>query len=407
MPLDPEPNYPASLDSLPDPTSATYEDDDGFELDLLLQKHNAILEALEGKVGVGSTTPARSTALYGGAGGVGIWDVVARRNRLLNGDFRINQRVTAVGSTDNSYGLDRWRLLLGAANAANVQHEGTDVPTNGSNRALKLTVGSANNNKFGCWQVLEFLDVADLRGKTVSLQFKAKATSGITDVRAAVVEFTGTADSVSGDPISAWNTAGTNPTLAASYAYDNTPANLGPTTSWATYRVENIPIGASANNLAVFIWCDDTSTTTTTDALRITDVQLEEGAVCTDVERVQFGEELARCQRYYTKSYALATAPATATTTGAVAFGGSDNATSKSVFAPVRHKVSMRTLPTITLYDAAGNSGKITTINAAGATTDNVSPTVGAAFVNADAFTLAHTGTIAGVLFHYTADAEL
>lgn len=57
MPLNPVPNWPASLDSLPDPTSANFEDDDGFEIDLLLQKHNAILEALEAAFGISESSP--------------------------------------------------------------------------------------------------------------------------------------------------------------------------------------------------------------------------------------------------------------------------------------------------------------------------------------------------------------
>lgn len=57
MTLNPVPNWPVSLDSLPDPTQASYEDDVGYELDLLLQKHNAILEAIEAKLGIGATTP--------------------------------------------------------------------------------------------------------------------------------------------------------------------------------------------------------------------------------------------------------------------------------------------------------------------------------------------------------------
>ncbi|MGE3270387.1 MAG: hypothetical protein AB7P40_16660, partial [Chloroflexota bacterium] len=165
--------------------------------------------------------------------------------------------------------------------------------------AAKLTVGSGEDNKFGIWQVLEGLDVKHLRGQTVSLQAKLKATAAITDVRMAVVEFTGTEDSVSGDPISAWGSAGTNPTLAASYAYLGTPANLSPTTSWATYKVEGLTVGASANNLAVFVWCEDESTTVTTDYLLVTDVQLEEGPLCTDVERRPIALERLLARRYF------------------------------------------------------------------------------------------------------------
>lgn len=224
--------------------------------------------------------------------------VFARTNRVINGDMRVQQRAT-LGSTDDTFTLDRWNLLLEAASAAAVAQETSDVPSNGSNRALKLTVGSGEDNKFGIVTFLEFLDSADLRGKTVSLQAKLKATAAITDVRMAVLEWTSTADSLTSDVVGTWGSAGTNPTLAANWAYLGAPANLSATTSWATYKVEGLTVGASANNIAVFIWCEDETTTITTDSLLITDVQLEEGAICTQFERRPYQQELAFCQRYF------------------------------------------------------------------------------------------------------------
>jgi hypothetical protein len=223
----------------------------------------------------------------------------ARRNLLDNGTFRVWQRGASPTVVDNGYGPDRWRLLLEAASAAAVAQDTSDVPTTGGKSAAKLTVGSGEDNKFGLWQIIEGLNVKHLRGQPVSLQAQIKATAAITDVRMAVVEWTGTEDAVSSDPISSWGTAGTNPTLAATYAYLGTPANLSPTTSWATYRVEGLTVGASANNLAVLIWCEDETTTVTTDVLRIADVQLEEGALCTDVAVIPYADDLARCQRHY------------------------------------------------------------------------------------------------------------
>lgn len=235
---------------------------------------------------------------------------LTRKNRVINGCFRLAQR--AMPTTDDQYCLDRWVLLLEAANAATVSQETSDVPTDGSKYGLKLTVGSGEDNKFGVVTIMEYRDVSDLRGKTVSLQAKLKATAAITDVRMAVLEWTGTADSVTSDVVGTWGSAGTNPTLATSWAYLGTPANLSVTTSWATYRVEGLTVGASANNLAVLIWCEDESTTVTTDILRITDVQLEEGPTCSGYERRPFAQEVNLCMRYYRKNIALGTSPATA-----------------------------------------------------------------------------------------------
>jgi hypothetical protein len=51
------PDYPTSLDSLANPTSSTYTDDSGFELDAIIARAQDILEALEVKVGIGASTP--------------------------------------------------------------------------------------------------------------------------------------------------------------------------------------------------------------------------------------------------------------------------------------------------------------------------------------------------------------
>ncbi len=221
-----------------------------------------------------------------------------RKNRVINGDMRVCQRAT-LGTTDDSYTLDRWTVLMEAASGCVVTQETSDVPTDGSKYAAKMTVGSGEDNKFGLATYLEFRDIADLRGKTISLQAKLKTTAAITDVRMAVLEWTSTADSVTSDVVGTWGSAGTNPTLASNWTYLGTPANLSVTTSWATYRVEGLTVGASANNLAVFVWCEDESTTVTTDSLLVTDVQLEEGPTCSGFERRPYAQELQLCQRYF------------------------------------------------------------------------------------------------------------
>ncbi len=82
MPLNPVPNFPNSLDSLPDPTATIWMDDDGFEQDLILQKHNAILEAIEAKLGIGSSVPGATAAvLRRTAAGTSAW------GQIVGGDI--------------------------------------------------------------------------------------------------------------------------------------------------------------------------------------------------------------------------------------------------------------------------------------------------------------------------------
>jgi hypothetical protein len=155
------------------------------------------------------------------------------------------------------------------------------------------------DDKFGVAQIIENINCADLQGQTVTLSFQAKvsATTKLDNVKCAIVAWSGTADSVTSDIISAWGAEGTNPTLIANATYENTPANLNVTTDWATYTVSAPIDTASTNNVIVFIWSDVTDTTAG-DFLYLAGVQLEAGAVATPFERRPFGDELALCQRY-------------------------------------------------------------------------------------------------------------
>lgn len=247
--------------------------------------------------GVATSLTDWDVSLSGPAGTNGSTGPVRETNVLTNGSFAVQQRVT-VGTTDNSYGLDNVRLLLEAANAATIERDTADVPDR-AKYAAKLTVGSANNNKFGIFLPVEGKEMWHLRGQAVSVRAPLKATAGISDVRIGIAQFTGAEDAISGDPVSSWGSAGANPTLAAGWAFANTPANLSVTTSWADYTVENVSISASATNLALIIWCDDKTTTTTTDILRIGGYcWLGKGSTAAAAIPTPYEEELRRCRRY-------------------------------------------------------------------------------------------------------------
>ncbi|NBT50130.1 MAG: hypothetical protein EBV86_00340 [Marivivens sp.] len=238
------------------------------------------------------------------------------RNRIINGDFSVAQRGTSFVSganNDDVYTLDRWYILSDGNDAIDVTQETLTVPTN-QKYAIALDVETANK-KFGIAQIIENVNCVGLTGNTVTLSFKAKvsSTTKLDNVKAAIVAWSGTADTVTSDIISAWGVEDSNPTLIANATYENTPANLNVTTSYATYTVSAAIDTASTNNIIVFIWSDVTDTTAG-DFLYVTDLQLEPGTVATPFERRSYGQELALCQRYYgtvtTQVTASATSPA-------------------------------------------------------------------------------------------------
>lgn len=257
----------------------------------------------------GATGPVGVTGATGAIGVTGATGPLEYRNAIINGRFAIAQRGTsfvAAANNDDSYNLDRWYVLSDGNDVVDITQSTSVVPTGGK-YALALDVETVNK-KFGIAQIIEHENCIGLIGETVTLSFKAKvsATTKLDNAKAAIVSWSGTADTVTSDIVSAWNVEGTNPTLVANATYENTPANLGLTTSYATYSVTAAVDTASAANIIVFIWSDVTDTTLG-DFLYVTDVQLELGSVATPFERRPIGTELALCQRYYQRNYATHT----------------------------------------------------------------------------------------------------
>jgi len=204
------------------------------------------------------------------------------RNLVINGDWSaLNGPITSgLSPSDNrGFGAKGWRFL-GESNGSTKMNFTAPSTNVNAKYSLKATVVT-NNEKFAVAYAIPSDQVIPLRGKTLTLSAWLKVAS-IDDVRMAVIESTGTADSIA-DPISAWGTAGTNPTLTGwSYISESgTPANKSPNGTLTRYTV-SATVGASANNLMVLIWCDDKTTTVTTSVLEVADVELVKGSVYLD-----------------------------------------------------------------------------------------------------------------------------
>ena len=242
--------------------------------------------------------------------------VYSNRNKIINGDFIISQRGTTFTASDNSttaatpitgnnnddkYTLDRWYLLSDGNDIVDVNHNSDNAPKTGQ-KCIRLDV-ETTNKKFGIAQIIESHYGSDLYGENVTLSFKAKvsSTTKLDNVKAGVVSWVGTADSVTSDIISAWGAEGTNPTLIANAHFQNTPANLGVTTEYQEFVIENVQVRPDTSNLIVFLFSDVTDTTAG-DFLFFTDVQLEQGETNTPFERRDHGEVLQQCQRYFQRS---------------------------------------------------------------------------------------------------------
>jgi len=282
------------------------------------------------------------------------------KNRLVNGSFGIAQRGTSFTSTsslnnDDTYNLDRWFVLSDGNDIVDITQETSTVPTN-ELTAIALDVETINK-KFGIAQIIEQVNCIGAIGNTVTLSFQAKvsATTKLDNVKCAIVAWSGTADTVTSDIISAWGAEGTNPTLIANATYENTPVNLNLTTSYATYSVSAAVDTASTKNIIVFIWSDVTDTTLG-DFLYITNAQLEVGSTATPFERRLYNQEFANCQRYCAKI-----ANSGSNTVERFGTGYFENSTTG--YALIQFPVTMRSQPTFTnsaastflLINSAGN----------------------------------------------------
>jgi hypothetical protein len=229
-----------------------------------------------------------------------------RRNAIINGNMAVWQRAVSFTSattpknSDDTYLMDRWVLLSDGNDIVDVTRVTTPVPV-GAHSAACFDI-ETEDKKWGIVQIIEARDSSCFIGRTVSLQFKARmgASDTSTKLRAAVLSWSSTADTVTSDVVSSWGAEGTNPTLAANWTYENTPAALAELTdAYQTYKIEGIAIDtASTTNIAVFIWSDDI-TNAVGDLVYITGVQLELGSTATEFEHRPYAEELALCQRYY------------------------------------------------------------------------------------------------------------
>jgi len=296
-------------------------------------------------------------------------DSLTGKNAIINGDMRIGQRgasgsaaftaATTPINDDDTYLLDRWLLLSDGNDIVDVS-QGTEAPT-GALLSCALDVETANK-KFGILQVIEQQNCVHMIGDTVSLSFQAKVSSvaKLDNIKAMVISWDGAADTVTSDIISAWNGEGVTPTLEANWTAENVSTNLGVTAVWAKYIINNIAIDTvGAKNIGVFIWSDVTDTTTG-HFLYITNIQLEKNPEASVYGMRSIGNELALCQRYFSKGFNQAIAPGTATavsteTTRITALADADHTMELSVGFPV----DMRSTPSIILYDEAGTAGKV------------------------------------------------
>jgi len=322
---------------------------------------------------VSSLTVTGPATIGGYGAGVG-------RNRLINGDFRIDQRNAGAALTTTAggqYCVDRWRCMLSLGNKFSVQGVSGDyrfATLGGSSHLLKITSLSAyatlSSDYFAVDQLIEGLNVPDLaygnasaQSLSLSFLFQADITAtyyvslvNVTNSWTYNLSFSATAGTpqrviftIPGDTAHA--ISGDN-TAALVVRFNIGSGGVQTPNAWITGNLFNGPIGGGilATNGA---------------NMYIGDIQLElapPGAtpavpLATPFERRQFGQELLLCQRYFQTSYPLGIVPgdgAAGSTVGNVAAYTTAAARVLTQFSP-----PMRATPGMVAYRGtnAGNNG--------------------------------------------------
>ena len=217
------------------------------------------------------TTASTSAITSGGLTGF--------RNRIVNGDMRIDQRNAGASQTFTAaaalaYSVDRFYGYCTGANATGARIAGT-----APNEFAYRFTGAASVTAIGFGTRLEATNTTDLAGSTATLSVQL-ANSLLTTV-------TWTAFYA--------NTADVFGTLASPTRTQIATGTFTVTSTLTAYNAQiSIPSAATTGIEIVLTVGAQTSGTWTID-----NVQLEAGSTATDFERRPIGTELALCQRYY------------------------------------------------------------------------------------------------------------
>jgi hypothetical protein len=236
------------------------------------------------------------------------------RNRIINGDMRIDQRNagSSITPSGSAYTVDRWVLQISQSSKLTAQQNaGSITPSAGFSNYLGITTASAysigSSDYFVLAQAIEGVNIADFsfgtaNAKSITISFQIYSsltgtfgaalnnTAGnrsypFTYTISSANTWTAVTITVPGDTAGTWatnNTAGI--WIRFGLGVGSTYSGTSGSWSGSTYYGATGATSVVGTNGATFY---------------ITGVQLESGTNATPFEYRQYGQELALCQRYY------------------------------------------------------------------------------------------------------------
>jgi len=302
------------------------------------------------------------------------------RNKIINGGFDIWQRGTSSFTTNGAYTADRWVMnLTGTGTAQTVSQVAFTAGNPISNQEPAyhirnaVTGGSGTSSLVVLTQKIE--DVRTCAGQPVTVSFWAKVTSGTANLGLDLYQEFGSGGSATVFGIGA--------------------QKFALTTSWQRFTalinvssISSKTIGTN-NFLACRFWFSSGSDYNSLNnslgiqsaTFDIWGVQVEQNYQPTPFEQRPFAVEVSLCQRYFSKSFQLETAPVNGNGTG-------DNTgnnlvvwaptVGNSYSAAIKFPVRMRRTPDITLYNAETSTPNTWSVyNSSGSINNSYSVVVG------------------------------
>ena len=285
-----------------------------------------------------------------------------RRNILINGDMKIDQRnggSSITNTVNNLFPLDRWLINLSTdynSSVSSGQNLDSLAPPPGFDKYIGVKIDSGTAAPAAPFlsirQIIEgnnitYLDYGKSTAKDITISFWARtnhpgtyavAVRGGTTETACVTEFSvDSADTWQYISVIIPGQKDTTTTWPKDYVGEGLVVNIGLGSFQGTYSSSTLDQWVTGSFTGSATQTQDFAQTTG-NTFYVTGVQLEVGKVATPFEHRSYGEELAACQRYYEQNH-----PALGIWCDATTFRTS-----------ISFAVSKRANPTLSIIDSNG-----------------------------------------------------
>jgi hypothetical protein len=285
-------------------------------------------------------------------------------NYLINGGMDVWQRGTATVTTNGAFAADRF--IIGSSAGTNSVTRSTDVPTDpGVSYSLSFAGTSTTNPRIR--QRIESINAAQFAGKTVTLSFYAKSSSGSAPIKVDTGYPTTTADT-----FGTW----ASPTVTADHSGLEVSPSGNAGSGWVRYSVSFVVSSNATRGYQIDLFRQSSASSTTT---LYAGVQLELGGSVTPFKRqnASYQSEFSACQRYFQAGVPHGSGRALSTTSAQIFVNLPETMRATPV---VTHNANYQILtPGVSFYtvtatanESIGTRGGVLNVTTSGMTSGNV-----------------------------------